>query len=71
MASGSVRCPPAAETAADGPADEVKVLEGTRICAGIEREEQGCRRGVDDIAAVGIGRCDRTVGFGACSIGDI
>src|SRR2546428_266720 len=60
------RVPLAAETAADGSADEMKGVGGNveDFGAGVEREEQGLRRGVDDIAAVGVGGCDRAVGLG-------
>ena len=56
----------AAKTAAHGSADEVEGVGGhvEDFGAGIEREEQRLRRGVDDIAAVGVGGCDRAVGLG-------
>ena len=56
----------AAEAAADRAADEMKGV-GWHIedlGAGVEREEQRLRRGVDDIAPVGVGRGDRAVGLG-------
>ena len=56
----------AAEAAADGSSDEMKGVRGhiENLGAGVEREEQRLRRGVDDIAAVGVGGCDRAVGLG-------
>ena len=56
----------AAEAAADGAADEMKGVGGhvEDLGAGVEREEQRLRRGVDDIASVGVGRRDRAVGLG-------
>ncbi|MHC2233039.1 hypothetical protein ACVI8L_001378 [Bradyrhizobium diazoefficiens] len=48
------------------PADEVEGVGGhvQNLGAGVDREEQRLRRGVDDVAAVGVGRGDRAVGLG-------
>ena len=56
----------AAEAAADGAADEMKGVGGhiENLGAGVEREEQRLRRGVDDITSIGVGRRDRAVGLG-------
>ena len=56
----------AAEAAADRAADEMKLVRRhvEDLRAGVEREEQRLRRGVDDIAAVGVGGRDRAVGLG-------
>ena len=56
----------AAKAAAHRAADEVEGV-GRHIedfGAGIEREEQRLRRGIDDVASIGVGRRDRAVGFG-------
>ena len=67
MASGSVTVstlPP--NPPPDRAADEMKLVRGhiEDLRAGVEREEQSLRRRVDDIATVGVGGCDRAVGFG-------
>ena len=56
----------AAEAAADRAADEMQLVRRhiEDLRAGVEREEQSLRRGVDDIAPVGVGRGDRAVGLG-------
>ena len=56
----------AAKAAADRAADEVEGVgrQVQDLGAGVDREEQCLRRGVDDVAAVGVGRGDRAIGFG-------
>ena len=56
----------AAKSAADRSADEVKGVRRhvKNLGAGVDREEEGLRRCVDDIAPVGVGCCDRAVGLG-------
>ena len=56
----------AAKAAAHGAADEVEGVgrHVQDLGAGIEREEQSLRRGIDDVASVGVWRRDRAVGLG-------
>ena len=56
----------ATKAAAHRAADEMEGV-GRHVedfCAGVEREEQRLRRGIDDVASVGVGRGDRAIGFG-------